>query len=263
MAANPSLADAVYVCTNMSAHRKTTEMFLRAGIPVLCEKAFALNAAEARSMIECAKEHKTTLMEAMWCRFLPATRKVDEMMKKGEYGKIKHIAADFKAGWGHGPKSRVWRHDTGGGSVLDLAVYCATYAHMLLGKPLSVRAAGKIKNGVDKCCDFTFEYPGGVKADLHSSLQFPAIKEACKIECEKGTVIVPSFYGAKRIIEKPLGGKKKTTRFERIDGFTYEIKHFADLVRRKELESDIMPLSATLEVMELLDEINRQIGVVF
>lgn len=263
LAMSPALVDAVYVCNNMSDHKRVVELFLNAGIPVLCEKSFSLNADESRSMIDCARRNDILLMEAMWCRVLPANRLVDKMMREKKYGDILHTRGYFKAGLGHGPKSRVWRHDVGGGSILDLAVYLVHYSQMLLGKPSSIEAKGIVKNGVDRKCDFVFRYPRGVSADLHSSLQFPILRESYRIFCEKGVVIVPSFYGARKVIEKPYSGKKIVTKFARVDGFTYEIRHFMDLVIGGKKESYILPLSTTQEVMELLQEINLQIGVKF
>lgn len=260
---NPSIVDAVYVCTNMSAHKETVEMFLNAGIPVLCEKSFALNRFQAKSMIDCARKNNILLMEAMWCRVLPANRYVDKIIKEKKYGEIIHTKGNFKAGWGHGKKSRVWKHDVGGGSVLDLAVYLVHYTQMLLGKPIQIKATGKVVDGVDRYCDFIFEYKDNISCELHSSLQFPTIRETYFIECERGSIIVPSFYGAKKVIEKPLNGKKIVNKFQNIDGFSYEITHFAKLVKTGKKESNIIPLDITLQVIESLEEINSQLGVVF
>ncbi|MDY0074921.1 MAG: Gfo/Idh/MocA family oxidoreductase [Acholeplasmataceae bacterium] len=263
LATQPTLVDAVYVSTHMNVHQQTVEKFLKAGIPVLCEKSFALNKKQAKSMIETAHDHQVLLMEAMWCRLLPATLYVDQMIKEKKYGEILDITGDFKAGWGHGPKSRVWRYEFGGGSVLDLAVYLVHYAHMLLGKPESIFASGKVVNRVDRYCDFIMSYSNGLQCDLHSSLQFPIIKETFKIYCEKGTIIIPSFYGTKKVIEIPLNDRKLVTRFPRVDGFVYEIKHFMELLKTDKKESQVITHSLTLDVMESLDEINLQIGVVF
>lgn len=263
LAQNPTLVDAVYVATNMSDHMHVATKFLKAGIPVLCEKSFALNSQQAKAMIDTARNSNVLLMEAMWCRVLPATRLVDKIIQEKKYGDILHTSGDFKAGWGHGPKSRVWRHDVGGGSVLDLAVYLVHYTRMLLGKPERIMATGKLNHGVDVACDMIFEYKNNVLCDLHSSLEFPTLKETYRIYSEKGMVIVPSFYGARKVIEKPYQGKKKVTKFPRIDGFSYEISHFVELHKAGKKESHLVPLDLTFEVMELLEEINRQLGIVF
>ena len=47
-------------------------LFLEAGKHVLCEKPFALNARQARRMVDAARERGLFLMEAIWTRFLPS-----------------------------------------------------------------------------------------------------------------------------------------------------------------------------------------------
>lgn len=263
LAENPTIVDAVYVATNMNKHREIVEKFIKAGIPVLCEKSFALNVEQTKSMIQAARHHNVLLMEAMWCRLLPATAYVHKIIIEKKHGEILDVTGNFKAGWGHGPNSRVWKHELGGGSVLDLAVYLVHYAHMLLGKPKKILATGKVVRGVDRFCDFTMDYENGVQCNFHSSLQFPTIKEAFKIFCQQATIIIPSFYGARKVIEISTSKQKIVTKFPKVDGFIYEIKHFMELVKKNQKESQIVPLSLTLEVMESLEEINHQLGVIF
>ena len=57
LAQDPNV-DIVYVATPNSRHRSDTELYLRAGKHVLCEKPFALNLAEAKSMVRTARDTK-------------------------------------------------------------------------------------------------------------------------------------------------------------------------------------------------------------
>ncbi|MCL2675989.1 MAG: Gfo/Idh/MocA family oxidoreductase [Firmicutes bacterium] len=263
-AANPGAADAVYVANNMNMHRPTVNRFLNAGIPVLCEKSFCLNKAEAEEMTACARKNNVLLMEAMWTRFLPSAEYVRGLFEKGELGKIKAIRAYFKAGIGHPPGSRVFRKAVGGGSVLDLAVYPAGYTHMLLGVPESISASGTLnKDGVDLRCSTEFRYPNNVTAKFDTSLLFMQIREDYNIYCEKAHVKIYRFYQSKKIKISYADGKKVIKKFERSDGFEYEILHFNNLIREGKTESPIMTHRATVEIMGLLEEINRQLGVVF
>lgn len=263
LAQNPSVVDAVYVCSDTRNHKPNAVRFLNAKIPVLCEKAFSYNYESAAAMTDCAKANDTLLMEAMWTQFLPATRYVRECVQSGRLGKIKSVSGWFWAGIGHLPKSRVFTKESCGGSVLDLAVYLVTYCSMLLGAPNQIRATGKVVDGVDRYCNFEFVYADGVKAKLHSSFRFLAIKENFIIECEKGKIVIPRFYGAKRVIVKPTRGKTVVKKFEKIDGFSYEIRHFGELIRNNSKESPVMTHEATLDTMKILEELNRQLGVNF
>lgn len=263
LAQNPEIVDAVYVCSNINVHKANVEMFLDAKIPVLCEKPFSFNLSTATAMIESAKRNNTLLMEAMWTRFLPATQYAKNEVDSAGLGKIRAITGWFWAGIGHMPSSRVFHKETCGGSILDLAVYLTHYSLMLLGKPEKIEAAGKVINGVDRWCDFNFTYSDGVKAKLGSSFKFLAIRESFTIELEHGTIKVPRFFDAKRVIIKPDKGKKIVKRFKKVDGFTYEILHFGQLIRDGKKESPIMTHERTLEVMRILEELNGQMGVSF
>lgn len=265
LAANPQVVDAVYVCTNTHLHRRISMLYLAAGIPVLCEKAICVSKADAEQIVALAKEKGVLFMEAMWTRFLPSTTYIrEELLPGGTLGKIKRIKANFEAGIGHGPGSRVWKKATAGGSVLDLGVYPASYAQMLLGTPEKISAKGKLnKEGVDLCCEAEFEYAGGATVSWRSSLIPLQIAETLRIFCENGTVTVPRFYQAKRVKVRYSDGRKFQKTYEKVDGFKYEILHFNELLRAGKTESPIMTHKATVEVIGILEEINRQLGVTF
>jgi predicted dehydrogenase len=75
--------DIVYIGTLHNAHMPNTLLALDNGKHVLCEKPFALNAKEAAAMIQKAQEKELFLMEAMWTRFLPASRKIRQLLDRG------------------------------------------------------------------------------------------------------------------------------------------------------------------------------------
>ncbi len=264
LAASRGVFDAVYVCNNTNLHCGVVLKLMAAGIPVLCEKAIALTKADAEKMTSAAKANNTLLMEAMWTRFLPSAEYVRGLISGGSLGRIKSIRARFEAGINHAPGSRVYRRATGGGSVLDLGVYPASYSHMLLGVPESVTASGKLnKDGVDHCCTAELKYPGGVTVNFRTSLIPMQIHECCYITLEKGMIKIPRFYQAKRVYVKYADGRREKKTFEKVDGFKYEILHFNDLIRNNKTESPIMTHKASIEVMTVLEEMNRQLGVTF
>ena len=74
LVADPEV-DVVYVATPHPMHYANALLALRAGKPVLVEKAFTMNAAEARELVATARSRELFLMEAMWTRFLPISRR--------------------------------------------------------------------------------------------------------------------------------------------------------------------------------------------
>ena len=63
--------DAVYIATPHHLHYENTIMCIEAGIPVLCEKPFAINLNQAEQMVALARDKNVFLMDALWTRFLP------------------------------------------------------------------------------------------------------------------------------------------------------------------------------------------------
>lgn len=78
--ANDPDVDAIYVSTPHPFHKDNSILCLRAGKAVLCEKPFTINAAEAKAVVEVAREHGVFLMEAMWSRFFPAMQQVKKWL---------------------------------------------------------------------------------------------------------------------------------------------------------------------------------------
>ena len=94
LAADPNV-DVVYIATPHSEHYDNMMVCLNGGKHVLCEKAFTLNARQAVECIDLARARKLFLMEAMWMRFNPAIKQLNQWIKDGVLGEIRLIQADF------------------------------------------------------------------------------------------------------------------------------------------------------------------------
>ena len=115
--------DVVYVTTPHPWHHDNAILALEAGKPVLCEKPFTMNAAEAREMVAVARERKLFLMEAMWTRFLPHVVELRRLLAEGAIGEIIRVSADHGQWIPHDPAHRIFAPELGGGALLDLGVY--------------------------------------------------------------------------------------------------------------------------------------------
>jgi predicted dehydrogenase len=70
---------------------------LDAGKAVLCEKPMAMNADEARRMMERAREKGVLALIDHELRFLPGRLRLRELLRSGEIGKIKHVQLVFRS----------------------------------------------------------------------------------------------------------------------------------------------------------------------
>ncbi|MBQ9262619.1 MAG: Gfo/Idh/MocA family oxidoreductase [Clostridia bacterium] len=135
--------DAVSVCTWNSAHAPCTIAALKAGKHVLCEKPMALNAKEAQSMIDAAKESGKLLMIGFVRRFGNDCAIMQDLIDDGQFGEIYYAKATYlrrngnPGGW-FGDQSR-----SGGGPLIDLGVHVIDLTRYLMGnhRPVSVYGA--------------------------------------------------------------------------------------------------------------------------
>jgi len=125
--------DVVYIATPHVTHCSNTLMCLEAGIPVLCEKPLAMNAAEAESMVQTARQRQVFLMEAMWTRFLPATLQMLKWIEEGRIGEVISVKADFGFRAPFDPQSRIYNKALGGGALLDIGIYPAFFEPVAIG----------------------------------------------------------------------------------------------------------------------------------
>ena len=98
-------------------------MCLRKGKSVLCEKAFTINAREAREMVRVAREENVFLMEAMIPRHIPLLKKVLRWIGDGKIGEVRMVKASRCANGNFPPGARQLNPELGGGSLLDVGVY--------------------------------------------------------------------------------------------------------------------------------------------
>lgn len=115
--------DVVYVATPHSHHYQNVMLALEAGKNVLCEKAFTVNAAQTKILIQTAKEKGLFLMEAVWTRYFPISREIRDVITSGGIGEVLRTVADTSFGddvenvWG--TKHRMVNPDLAGGCLLD------------------------------------------------------------------------------------------------------------------------------------------------
>ncbi|MEL6823662.1 MAG: Gfo/Idh/MocA family oxidoreductase, partial [Calditrichota bacterium] len=83
--------DVIYIGTPHIFHHRDARLCLEAGKNVLCEKAFTINAAEARDIVQLARSKSLFLMEAMWNRYMPSFEKVRSLLADGTIGELKRM----------------------------------------------------------------------------------------------------------------------------------------------------------------------------
>ena len=290
--------DVVYIATPHMRHADDALACIHAGKAVLCEKPFTINAREAQAVIQAARDRGVFCMEAMWMRFTPLIREVKVRVDQGEIGEVTHLTATFGYPLAFDPSSRNFNPELGGGALLDRGIYPLSLTFHLLGSPASIESEANIgSTGVDMTSHYRLHYHSGAEAVLSSSCEVYQSSEATirgtagqihihgpflrphRITVRQG---VPTdghrrqlsrwltrtriYQGVKRYLDKPLsalGGQGDV--FQRFPGRGYQFQFEAvtQSLHAGKLEHDIMPLDETLAIMQAMDEIRQQWGLVY
>ena len=254
--------DVVYVATPHPMHRDNALLALEAGKPVLVEKPFTMNAAEARDVVTVARERRLFAMEAMWTRFLPHIGVVRDWLAQGTLGEIVTVNADHGQWFAEDPQFRLFAPALGGGALLDLGIYPVSFASMILGSPTEVVAiSDPAFTGVDAQTSMLFRYASGAHAVLTCTLRAKSPTRAAIVGTEARIEIDGAFYAPASVSLIPRDGEPTVVRSAHHGrGLRHQADEVAGRLAAGELESPLMSLDETVAIMETMDAVRAQAG---
>ncbi|MEM9920038.1 MAG: Gfo/Idh/MocA family oxidoreductase [Bacteroidota bacterium] len=257
--------DAVYIASPHIGHCAHSLLFLKKGVPVLCEKPFAMNASEVNQMVREARLQNTFLMEAMWTRFMPTIKQALEWIEAGEIGEVKSVRADFGFNAPFNPESRLFNQNLGGGSLLDVGIYPVFLSLLIFGKPSQIEATASIgSSNIDESCGILLKYPEGQMALLHSSIVAKTATEAF-IHGEKGSIHIHTRWHEPTSVSLQVEGREPKDVFFNYKGLGYylEIEEVQRCLAAGRRQSATLPLSFSIDLIELLDAIRLKAGIFY
>ncbi len=259
--------DLVYIALPHSHHRTWTIRALRAGHHVLCEKAFAANAHEAAEMIEVARSEGRLLAEAIWTRYMPSRRIIDDLVRGGAIGAVRTVDANL--GYRVDMNRRMVDPALAGGALLDLTVYPLNFASMVLGDDIAHIDAHMvpIETGVDGQDSVTLTYADGAMATMFTTMHTMTDRRGLICGTD-GFIRVENINNPQRIDVYDADGLTCSLRESievppQISGYEYEILSCRRAIEEGRIECPEMPHAETLEIMRQLDAIRAQFGIVF
>ncbi|KAI1107335.1 NAD(P)-binding protein [Jackrogersella minutella] len=284
----------VYVATPHSHHFQNAMLALEAGKNVLCEKAFTVNASQARKLVETAKAKNLFLMEAVWTRYFPLSIKLRELVQSGLIGPVYRVIADNSFG-NDGPNGtisfpndhRMVNPDLAGGALLDLGIYSLTWLFQFLyhiqpetekEAPKTVAAINKYTTGADEMTNIILQFPKHKSMGIAmTTLRVPTNTDghnsggpAIKIQGPRGEIQVmgPAYCPLQyRIIKGDAEGKveivdcpipKDPERQQWGHGMFWEADECARCLRDGKKESATLPWSESIVIMEVMEEALKQ-----
>ena len=260
--AKSALIDAVYIASPNALHSSQAIVFLNNKKHVLCEKAFASNTREVDAMIKAAKENDVVLMEAMKTTLLPNFRVIKENLHK--IGKVRKYFASYCQ-----YSSRYDKYKAGEvlnafkKSLMDIGVYCISPMVNLFGKPNTIKANGVMLNtGVDGEGSVVFGYDDMEGAVIYSKISNSYIPS--EIQGEEGNIIIDRINGFNIVKIIYRDGREEDLSLEQKKAdMYYEVEEFVNLIKSGEKESKINSLKVSRDVIEVIEEARKQIGVIY
>ncbi|CAN8104651.1 unnamed protein product [Discula destructiva] len=279
--ADPNV-DCVYIGSPHGFHKRDCLAAIAAGKNVLCEKAFTINAAEAREVLDAAKAKGVYVAEAMWLRHRPMVADLKRMLfEEKVIGEVFRVSSDFQMFLdiaGLPSTSRYKDLTLGAGSMLDIGIYPLTWNLLMLDPKVptepetpTIKAVQSFVDGIEVTTSVILHYPStGRQGIILSTTEKKngEIKVVATIDGTNGFIEVegeaPSHPASFTVYpkwtssDKPQG--KKHNYKQAAQGFVYEADNTALDIAAGKTESAIMPWAETLRVMDIMDEIRRQGG---
>lgn len=261
--------DIIYISALNPAHKKYSMMALESGKNVLCEKPLAINAKDAKDIVDCAKTNNRFLMEGMWTKFLPVTVSVREWISTGLIGEVRQFKSDFCFRCDWNPNNRLLSLELGGGALMDVGIYNIAYANMVYNSlPKKITHDAYIgPTGIDEQSCAILQYKNGELATILQAVRTPSpspeLGDAWIIGTE-GHIYLPGFWHGKSATVR-LNGKDPITYdfpFE-ASGYNCEAEEVMRCIREGRLQSDIHTHESSLSTLNIMDGIRQDWGIKF
>lgn len=190
--------DAVFIASPNGLHAEQTLLAAKAGKHVLVEKPMAINAAEARMMIEACKKYKVKLMVAHMVRFSPAIEWIKKLLKTGTLGAVQFVRTEYI--YDARLSKRKWLYDrklAGGGPWFDIGVHCLdTMRYVLEDEIVSVRSVlspTPTETTTESIAFVALQFSKGMLGSIICSFGAPFRRSVFEIVGTEGTVALADF----------------------------------------------------------------------
>lgn len=252
----------VYIATPHSHHYQHIKMCLDAGKHVLCEKSFTVNEKQAAEVMRIAEEKKLLLTEAIWTRYMPSRKIINDLLVEKVIGDVMKMTANLS--YPISDKERIVKPELAGGALLDVGIYPLNFAYMHFGDRVEkmYSAAQMTSEGIDGENAIILLYEDGRMAVLNSGINGQSDRQGV-FYGSKGFMIVENINNPEAVKIYDTDGNliREIVMPEQITGYEYEIKETISCIKDGKLECPSMPHRETIKMMHVMDEIRSSWGM--
>ncbi|MBQ3139013.1 MAG: Gfo/Idh/MocA family oxidoreductase [Ruminococcus sp.] len=255
--------DLIYIATPHSHHYEHCMLCIDKGRNILCEKAFTANKKQAEELFKAAAEKNVFICEAIWTRFIPMRKTLEDILKSGVIGEVMSLTANLGYPLSH--MDRLIKPELAGGALLDLGVYTLNFAVMAFGEDIVDIRSNCTKNeyGVDMHNSIILTYADGKSAVLHSNCYCPLDRKGI-IYGTKGRIEFHNINNCEGIdVILHDGTQQHYPTPPQISGYEYEVIASLKAISEGKKECSKMTHRETLFIMELMDRLRSDWGIVY
>ena len=254
----------VYIATPHSHHYEHMMLCMEHRKGVLCEKAFTMNAKQAKKIAKYSKEHGVFAAEAIWTRYMPSRKLIQQVLESGVIGTPSILTANLS--YIISGKNRIVNPELAGGALLDVGVYGVNFATMHFGEEIErIESSVQLTDtGVDGMETIIIFYKNGRMAVLTHGIYGRSDRKGI-IYGDKGYMIVENINNPQSISVYDTADNliEHYDMPEQISGYEYQFMEAIQCIQEGKTESISMPLADSVWVMELMDGLRQQWGVVY
>lgn len=255
--------DFVYIATPHSHHYRHIKLCVDHGKPVLCEKAFTVNARQADDVLRRARARGVLVTEAIWTRYQPMRRMLDEVLQSGVIGRPQLLTANL--GYAMTQNRRIVDPALAGGALLDVGVYALNFAEMVFGRADGVQGlCTKHETGVDLTDSITLTWADGRAAHLTAAANAVTDRYGAVYGTD-GYLLVENINNPQKITV--FDGHNRPVRElpcpSQLTGYEYELLETVRCLEQGLVECPSMPHAETVHMMEVMDHLRAQMGIVY
>ena len=233
---------------------------LEAGKNVLCEKSFTVNADQARALFKLAEEKNLLITEAIWTRYMPSRKIIQDIVESGVIGEVTSLTANLS--YAVTEKERIRKPELAGGALLDVGVYPINFASMVLGENLKdVQSSAIFEGGVDILETIIMNFEGNKMATLQSGVREISDRMG-SIFGTKGYIQVQNINNPEKITVFNQKHEETASYFppKQITGYEYEVRACKKALEEGKIECLEMPHAKTVRIMEIMDGLRKSWG---
>ena len=257
----------VYVASPNSLHYEQAKLALEYGKNVICEKPFVTTLSKTRELIALAEEKGLFLFDAVPPSFLPNWQYLADALP--ELGRLRLVMSNFSQYSSRydavlaGEKPNIFSLEFAGGCLQDINFYNLYFNIAMFGKPEKAVYYPNMRPGyADTSGVLMLQYPDFLSTNVGA--------KDCKginflqIEGENGYIWVEDgTAGVAQITVQTRKGTRRSDRQSSEERWLLEVRRIVEIVRRNDRAECRRRLNVTLDVMEVLEQVRKDAGILF